>query len=53
MSASNFVFQLEHKLSHPNFARARAYRNYMKKMVNLGLVKVLGIEKWREYEIIF
>ena len=31
---------------------ARAYRNYMKKMVNLGLVEVLGSGRWRSYKII-
>lgn len=31
---------------------ARAYRNYMKKMVDLGLVKVKGSGRWKSYEII-
>jgi len=30
----------------------RAYRNYMRKMVELGLVKVEGKGRWRSYEII-
>jgi len=31
---------------------ARAYGNYMKKMVNLGLVITKGKGRWRTYEII-
>jgi len=31
---------------------ARAYRNYMKKMVSLGLVKAHGKGRWKNYEII-
>ncbi|MGQ9469903.1 MAG: Cdc6/Cdc18 family protein [Nitrososphaerales archaeon] len=30
----------------------RAYRNYMKRMVELGLVKVEGFGRWKIYEII-
>jgi orc1/cdc6 family replication initiation protein len=30
----------------------RAYRNYMKKMVELGLVKAEGSGRWKSYEII-
>ena len=30
----------------------RTYRNYMKEMVELGLVRVLGFGRWRIYEII-
>ncbi|MEM3590867.1 MAG: AAA family ATPase [Candidatus Bathyarchaeia archaeon] len=30
----------------------RAYRNYMKKMVDMGLVKVEGFGRWKVYEII-
>ncbi|MGQ9758994.1 MAG: hypothetical protein ACUVQ5_00245 [Candidatus Methanomethylicaceae archaeon] len=30
----------------------RAYRNYMKRMVELGLVKVEGKERWKSYEIV-
>ena len=30
----------------------RTYRNYMKEMVELGLVRVLGSGRWRIYEII-
>jgi hypothetical protein len=30
----------------------RAYRNYMKKMVNLSLVKMEGFGKWKIYEIV-
>ena len=30
----------------------RAYRNYMKKMVDLGLVNVKGKGRWKEYKII-
>jgi len=30
----------------------RAYRNYMKKMVDLGLVEVDGSGRWKRYEII-
>ena len=30
----------------------RAYRNYMKKMVNLGLVKMEGFGRWKIYEIV-
>ena len=29
----------------------RAYRNYMKRMVELGLVKVEGKRRWKSYEI--
>jgi len=29
----------------------RAYRNYMRKMVNLGLIKSEGKGKWKRYEI--
>ena len=31
---------------------ARAYRNYMKRMVELGLVKVEGKGRWKSYEIV-
>jgi len=31
----------------------RAYRNYMKRMTELGLVKVEGKGRWKSYEIIF
>jgi hypothetical protein len=30
----------------------RAYRNYMKRMVELGLVKVEEFGRWKSYEII-
>jgi len=30
----------------------RTYRNYMKRMVDLGLVKVEGFGRWKVYEII-
>jgi len=30
----------------------RAYRNYMKRMVNLGLIKAEGFGRWKSYEII-
>jgi len=30
---------------------ARAYRNYMKKMVNLGLVNSKGNGRWKTYEM--
>jgi hypothetical protein len=30
----------------------RAYRNYMKKMVDLGLVNVKGKGRWKIYEIV-
>ena len=30
----------------------RAYRNYMKKMVDMGLVKVEGFGRWKVYEIV-
>jgi Cdc6-like AAA superfamily ATPase len=30
----------------------RAYRNYMKRMVELGLVKVEGSGRWKSYEIV-
>ncbi|MCW3986454.1 MAG: hypothetical protein NWE91_08645 [Candidatus Bathyarchaeota archaeon] len=30
---------------------ARAYRNYMKKIVDLGLVRVEGSGRWKKYEI--
>jgi orc1/cdc6 family replication initiation protein len=30
----------------------RAYRNYMRRMVELGLVKVEGFGRWKSYEII-
>ena len=30
----------------------RAYRNYMKKMVNLGLVKTKGKGRWKTYQIV-
>jgi Cdc6-like AAA superfamily ATPase len=30
----------------------RAYRNYMKRMVELGLIKVEGFGRWKVYEII-
>ena len=30
---------------------ARAYRNYMKKMVYLGLVEVEGSGRWKKYQI--
>lgn len=30
----------------------RAYRNYMKRMVELGLVKTEGFRRWKSYEII-
>jgi Cdc6-like AAA superfamily ATPase len=30
----------------------RAYRNYMKKMVELGLVKEGGFGRWKSYEIV-
>jgi len=30
----------------------RAYRNYMRKMVNLGLIKCKGKGRWKSYEII-
>jgi len=30
----------------------RAYTNYMKRMVELGLVKVEGFGRWKSYEII-
>ena len=29
----------------------RAYRNYMRKMVNLGLIRSEGKGRWRSYEI--
>lgn len=31
---------------------ARAYRNYMRKMVRLGLVKAEGYGRWKSYEIV-
>jgi len=31
---------------------SRAYRNYMKKIIGLGLVKAKGFGRWRSYEII-
>ena len=30
----------------------RAYRNYMKRMVGSGLVKVEGLGRWKIYEIV-
>jgi len=30
----------------------RAYRKYMKKMNELGLVRITGSGRWRNYEII-
>jgi len=30
----------------------RAYRNYMKKMVDLGLVSSKGKGRWKKYEIV-
>jgi hypothetical protein len=30
----------------------RAYKNYMKRMVNLGLVKCEGFGRWKSYEIV-
>jgi len=30
----------------------RAYRNYMKRMVELGLVKVEGVGRWKIYELV-
>ncbi len=30
----------------------RAYRNYMKRMVELGLVKVEGSGRWKIFEIV-
>ena len=30
----------------------RTYRNYMKKLVGLGLIKVEGSGKWRKYEVV-
>ena len=30
----------------------RAYRNYMDRMVKLGLVRALGSGRWRRYEIV-
>ena len=30
----------------------RAYRNYMKKMVELGLVKADGFGRWKIYEVV-
>ncbi len=30
----------------------RAYRNYMKMMVELGLIKVEGSGRWKVYEIV-
>lgn len=32
---------------------SRAYRNYMKKMTDLGLVNSRGRGRWKEYEIAF
>jgi hypothetical protein len=32
---------------------ARAYRNYMRKLTNLGLVKSEGKGRWKKYEVIF
>lgn len=29
----------------------RAYRNYMKKMVELGLIKVEGSGRWKVYDV--
>ncbi len=31
----------------------RAYRNYMRKMVNLGLIRCEGKGRWKSYEIVF
>ena len=31
---------------------ARAYRNYMKKMVDLGLVEVEGSGRWKKFQIV-
>ena len=30
----------------------RAYRNYMQRMFNLGLIKAEGKKRWKQYEII-
>jgi len=30
----------------------RAYRNYMKRMVELGLIKAEGFGRWKSYEIV-
>jgi len=30
----------------------RAYRNYMKRMIELGLVRVNGKGRWKNYELI-
>lgn len=30
----------------------RAYRNYMQRMVNLGLIKAEGKGRWKSYEIV-
>lgn len=35
-----------------NLVVARAYRNYMKKMVHLGLVEVDGSGRWKKFQIV-
>lgn len=54
------VSSVEFEVSDPGLKKlvekpvvGRAYRNYMKKMVKLGLAKTEGFGIWRSYEIIF
>lgn len=42
----------EYKTLTQNPVVDRAYRNYMNRMVNLGLIKSEGKGRWKSYEIV-
>jgi len=50
MTSGSLYREYQNLVSNP--VVDRAYRNYMKRMVELGLVKVEGKRRWKNYEII-